>query len=132
MPCLGRRPPHAPCFDFRHGFRMLHLVTSELFYLDAAPWLILHSVALYLFRSGHLVATESKLCDADSRAACRLVCPKYNPARTFTYEGTVGLGGAYMCIYPMSSPGMSPSPSSSPPDCNLREPAWLTHPAHAV
>ena len=31
--------------------------------------------------------------------------PKYNPARTFTEEGTVGLGGAYMCIYPMDSPG---------------------------
>jgi len=33
------------------------------------------------------------------------VVPKYNPARTFTEEGTVGLGGAYMCIYPMDSPG---------------------------
>ena len=31
--------------------------------------------------------------------------PKYNPARTFTQEGTVGLGGAYLCIYPMDSPG---------------------------
>jgi urea carboxylase len=36
---------------------------------------------------------------------CRLVTPKYNPARTFTWEGTVGLGGSYMCIYPMNSPG---------------------------
>ena len=35
----------------------------------------------------------------------RLVVPKYNPARTFTEEGTVGLGGAYLCIYPMDSPG---------------------------
>lgn len=35
----------------------------------------------------------------------RLVVPKFNPARTFTQEGTVGLGGAYMCIYPMDSPG---------------------------
>ena len=31
--------------------------------------------------------------------------PKYNPARTTTPEGAVGLGGAYMCIYPMESPG---------------------------
>ncbi len=30
---------------------------------------------------------------------------RYNPARTFTEEGTVGIGGAYMCIYPMDSPG---------------------------
>lgn len=35
----------------------------------------------------------------------RLVNPKFNPARTYTAEGTVGLGGAYMCIYPMDSPG---------------------------
>lgn len=37
--------------------------------------------------------------------ALRLSVPKYNPARTYTPEGSVGLGGAYMCIYPMSSPG---------------------------
>ncbi|MEI6945920.1 urea carboxylase [Paraflavisolibacter sp. H34] len=36
----------------------------------------------------------------------RLVTSKYNPARTFTVEGTVGIGGVYMCIYPMQgSPG---------------------------
>eukprot|EP01025_Chloroclados_australasicus_P016511 TRINITY_DN1830_c0_g1_i6.p1 TRINITY_DN1830_c0_g1~~TRINITY_DN1830_c0_g1_i6.p1 ORF type:complete len:1188 (-),score=148.95 TRINITY_DN1830_c0_g1_i6:1676-5239(-) len=35
----------------------------------------------------------------------RLVTSKYNPARTFTHEGTVGIGGSYMCIYPMNSPG---------------------------
>lgn len=35
----------------------------------------------------------------------RMVVPKYNPARTWTAEGTVGLGGAFMCIYPMESPG---------------------------
>ena len=31
----------------------------------------------------------------------RLVTTKYNPARTFTAEGTVGIGGSYMCVYPM-------------------------------
>ena len=35
----------------------------------------------------------------------RLVTTKYNPARTWTADGTVGLGGAYMCIYGMESPG---------------------------
>ncbi len=35
----------------------------------------------------------------------RLTVPKYNPARTFTPEGAVGIGGTYMCIYPMESPG---------------------------
>ncbi|PHM70589.1 urea carboxylase [Xenorhabdus sp. KJ12.1] len=35
----------------------------------------------------------------------RLLSSKYNPARTFTAEGTVGIGGTYMCIYGMDSPG---------------------------
>ena len=35
----------------------------------------------------------------------RLVVPKYNPARTYTPEGSVGIGGCYMCVYPMVSPG---------------------------
>jgi urea carboxylase len=35
----------------------------------------------------------------------RLVTSKYNPARTYTPEGAVGIGGAYMCIYGMDSPG---------------------------
>jgi urea carboxylase len=35
----------------------------------------------------------------------RLVTSKYNPARTYTAEGTVGIGGVYMCIYGMDSPG---------------------------
>jgi urea carboxylase len=35
----------------------------------------------------------------------RLLSSKYNPARTFTPEGSVGIGGMYMCIYGMDSPG---------------------------
>lgn len=35
----------------------------------------------------------------------RLLTSKYNPARTFTAEGTVGIGGVYLCIYGMDSPG---------------------------
>lgn len=35
----------------------------------------------------------------------RLVTSKYSPARTFTPEGAVGIGGCYMCIYGMESPG---------------------------
>lgn len=34
----------------------------------------------------------------------RLLTSKYNPARTYTAEGTVGIGGIYMCIYGMDSP----------------------------
>ncbi|KAK9465764.1 hypothetical protein V1512DRAFT_265321 [Lipomyces arxii] len=35
----------------------------------------------------------------------RLLGTKYNPSRTFTPNGTVGIGGMYMCIYTMDSPG---------------------------
>jgi urea carboxylase len=35
----------------------------------------------------------------------RLVTTKYNPARTWTPENAVGIGGAYMCIYGMEGPG---------------------------
>jgi len=35
----------------------------------------------------------------------RLVTTKYNPARTWTAADTVGLGGAYLCVYGMDSPG---------------------------
>ena len=35
----------------------------------------------------------------------RLVTTKYNPARTWTADSSVGIGGAYLCIYGMESPG---------------------------
>ena len=35
----------------------------------------------------------------------RLVTTKYNPARTWTAENSVGIGGAYLCVYGMESPG---------------------------
>ncbi|ANI28964.1 urea carboxylase [Yersinia entomophaga] len=35
----------------------------------------------------------------------RLLSSKYNPARTWTAEGAVGIGGMYMCIYGIDSPG---------------------------
>jgi urea carboxylase len=34
-----------------------------------------------------------------------LVTTKYNPARTWTPENAVGIGGAYLCIYGMEGPG---------------------------
>jgi urea carboxylase len=36
---------------------------------------------------------------------CRLSAPKYNPARTWTPQGTVGMGGASTAIYPVATPG---------------------------
>jgi KipI family sensor histidine kinase inhibitor len=35
----------------------------------------------------------------------RLIAPKYNPPRTWTPKGTIGLGGAITCIYPDQTPG---------------------------
>ncbi|MCC2334204.1 urea carboxylase [Cellulomonas wangsupingiae] len=35
----------------------------------------------------------------------RLMTTKYNPARTWTAAGSVGLGGQYLCVYALDSPG---------------------------
>ena len=60
-----------------------------------ASWLVLGLGDVYL---GAPVATP-----VDPRH--RLVTTKYNPARTWTPENAVGIGGAYMCIYGMEGPG---------------------------
>jgi urea carboxylase len=61
----------------------------------AASYLILALGDVYL---GAPVATP-----LDPRH--RLVTTKYNPARTWTPENAVGIGGAYLCIYGMEGPG---------------------------
>jgi urea carboxylase len=60
-----------------------------------ASWLVLGLGDVYL---GAPVATP-----IDPRH--RLVTTKYNPARTWTPENAVGIGGAYLCIYGMEGPG---------------------------
>lgn len=35
----------------------------------------------------------------------KLIAPKYNPPRTWTPKGTIGLGGGITCIYPDQTPG---------------------------
>jgi urea carboxylase len=60
-----------------------------------ASYLVLGLGDVYL---GAPVATP-----ADPRH--RLVTTKYNPARTWTAENSVGIGGAYLCIYGMEGPG---------------------------
>jgi urea carboxylase len=60
-----------------------------------ASYLVLGLGDVYL---GAPVATP-----ADPRH--RLVTTKYNPARTWTPENAVGIGGAYMCVYGMEGPG---------------------------
>jgi len=36
---------------------------------------------------------------------CVITAPKYNPPRTWTLQGTVGMGGASTAIYPVATPG---------------------------
>jgi len=60
-----------------------------------ANYLVLGLGDVYL---GAPVATPLDQCH-------RLVTTKYNPARTWTAENSVGIGGAYMCIYGMEGPG---------------------------
>jgi urea carboxylase len=60
-----------------------------------ASWLTLALGDVYL---GAPVATP-----IDPRH--RLVTSKYNPARTWTPENAVGIGGAYLCVYGMEGPG---------------------------
>ncbi|WP_111977604.1 urea carboxylase [Algibacillus agarilyticus] len=60
-----------------------------------ASYLVLGLGDVYL---GAPVATPIDQCH-------RLVTTKYNPARTWTAENSVGIGGAYMCIYGMEGPG---------------------------
>jgi urea carboxylase len=60
-----------------------------------APYLVLGLGDVYL---GAPVATP-----LDPRQ--RLVTTKYNPARTWTPENAVGIGGAYLCVYGMEGPG---------------------------
>ena len=52
----------------------------------------------------------------------RLVTTKYNPARTWTPENAVGIGGAYLCVYGMEGPGATSS-SAAPADVESLSPA---------
>ena len=75
-----------------NGLDSLESVREIVF---AASYLVLGLGDVYL---GAPVATP-----IDPRH--RLVTTKYNPARTWTPENAVGIGGAYMCIYGMEGPG---------------------------
>jgi urea carboxylase len=56
----------------------------------------------------------------------RLVTTKYNPARTWTPENAVGIGGAYLCVYGMEGPGGYQFVGRTVPVWSLREETpWL-------
>jgi urea carboxylase len=75
-----------------NGLESIEQVREAVF---AASYLVLGLGDVYL---GAPVATP-----IDPRH--RLVTTKYNPARTWTPENAVGIGGAYLCVYGMEGPG---------------------------
>jgi len=81
--------------EFIRRINGLDSVESVRKIVFAASYLVLGLGDVYL---GAPVATP-----LDPRH--RLVTTKYNPARTWTPENAVGIGGAYMCIYGMEGPG---------------------------
>ena len=91
--------PDAPwCPDNIEFIRRINGLTDRQAVKDVvfnADYLVLGLGDVYL---GAPVATP-----LDPRQ--RLVTTKYNPARTWTAENSVGIGGAYLCIYGMEGPG---------------------------
>ena len=91
--------PDAPWFPSNIEFiRRINGLAGEQAVKDVvygASYLVLGLGDVYL---GAPVATP-----VDPRH--RLVTTKYNPARTWTPENAVGIGGAYLCIYGMEGPG---------------------------
>ncbi|ASR56390.1 urea carboxylase [Cellulomonas sp. PSBB021] len=91
--------PHAPWLpsnaEFVRRVNGLDSVDDVLATMLAAEYLVLGLGDVYL---GAPLAVP-----LDPRH--RLLTTKYNPARTWTAEGTVGLGGQYLCVYGMDSPG---------------------------
>ena len=91
--------PNAPwCpnnLDFIRRINGLDSIDEVRDFVFAADYVVLGLGDVYL---GAPVATP-----LDPRQ--RLVTTKYNPARTWTAENSVGIGGAYLCIYGMEGPG---------------------------
>jgi urea carboxylase len=75
-----------------NGLASVEAVRDILF---QASYLVMGLGDVYL---GAPVATPVNPCH-------RLVTTKYNPARTWTAENSVGIGGSYLCVYGMEGPG---------------------------
>lgn len=64
---------------------------------------VVHEASYLVLGLGDVYLGAPVATPADPRH--RLVTTKYNPARTWTPENAVGIGGAYMCVYGMEGPG---------------------------
>lgn len=70
---------------------------------DAAQLVRVHSGSEYWVAALGFWPGTPFMMPLDPR--CRLFAPKYNPPRTFTYKGTIGMGGGSTAIYPVDGPG---------------------------
>lgn len=70
---------------------------------DVADFVRVHSATEYWVASLGFWPGLPFMMPLDPR--CRLSAPKYNPARTWTPQGTVGMGGTSTAIYPVATPG---------------------------
>jgi urea carboxylase len=96
MQSVRKDAPWCPSnIEFIQRINGLESVDEVLRIVFEASYLVLGLGDVYL---GAPVATP-----VDPRH--RLVTTKYNPARTWTPENAVGIGGAYMCVYGMEGPG---------------------------
>ncbi|MCP1119416.1 5-oxoprolinase subunit B family protein [Robbsia andropogonis] len=79
------------------------LLVSENGLKDIAELKRLHSGTEYWAAALGFWPGLCSLLPLDPR--CRLNAPKYNPPRTWTPKGTIGVGGGLSCIYPDPTPG---------------------------
>jgi urea carboxylase len=70
---------------------------------EAAVWQTVFDACYLVMGLGDVYLGAPVATPLDPRH--RLVTTKYNPARTWTAENSVGIGGAYLCIYGMEGPG---------------------------
>ena len=113
------RPPRATppgCATTRHGVR-----GTSSSSVGSTAWSSVDEVRQIVFDASYLVLGLGDVylgaplaTPIDPRH--RLVTTKYNPARTWTADSSVGIGGAYLCIYGMESPGRLPTGGAHPPD----------------
>ena len=96
MQSVRKNAPWCPSnIEFIRRINGLNSVEAVQRILFEASYLVMGLGDVYL---GAPVATP-----VDPRH--RLVTTKYNPARTWTPENAVGIGGAYLCVYGMEGPG---------------------------
>jgi urea carboxylase len=91
------------CAKIREKERDPELVARINGLADARDLVRVHSATEYWVASLGFWPGLPFMMALDPR--CRLSAPKYNPARTWTPHGTVGMGGASTAIYPVATPG---------------------------